>query len=72
VKLRLFPRLRAARAENAALRYQLGRRDRLIAYQNARMRDMAHEALGMQAALRLARQSRQPSTVDTVVMERAG
>lgn len=72
MKLRLFPRLHAARVENKRLRHQLARCDLLIAYQRARMKEMAGESLGMRVSLaQLAPPRRRPSTVDaTVVLDK--
>ncbi len=47
----LFPRLRAARAENARLRAENRRLHELLAFQYGRMRETAGEMLGMRVTL---------------------
>ena len=66
--MKLFPRLHAARRENAVLRAQLARRDLLITYQRARMKEMACESLGMRVSLAQMAPVRRPSTVDATVV----
>jgi type II secretory pathway pseudopilin PulG len=47
----LFPRLRAARRENARLRAENERMRLLLWYQRARMKESAAESLGMRVVL---------------------
>lgn len=70
--MNLFPRLHAARRENARLRAENERMVLLLKYQRIKMKERAAESLGMRVALaQMAPPTRRPSTVDaTVVLDR--